>query len=335
MFSSSARRRGFTLIELLVVIAIIAVLIALLLPAVQQAREAARRSQCQNNLKQIGLALHNYIDTHGKFPPNGIAGLPAATVGTGGELVQDVDGAWAWSLQILPQIEQGNLFQQLGVGQTPSVPRNAANMTDINNYATAKPNTPEKLLTTRIPVYICPSAGGEELNPYQRNMGTMMYAMNQRLSPQFNPPLRTKVLGLKDITDGTSNTVMVAEKALMTSPFVAIGNVWGASKTCGNRISIVAAYAPMNTPFNAPAPITNTAPTATFCYSENNAATATRVAAASQHTGGAQFALADGSVRFISENIQADPIWSNQGNNTAYTYQRLFIIDDRVPVGDF
>ncbi len=107
-------RRGFTLIELLVVIAIIAILIALLLPAVQQAREAARRTQCKNNLKQLGLALHNYLDVHQLFPPGSVGGVPAANLAD-----YNQDYAWNWSTFILPQIDQANLFNQLGVGTPP------------------------------------------------------------------------------------------------------------------------------------------------------------------------------------------------------------------------
>ena len=95
-FSRSSPRRGFTLIELLVVIAIIAVLIALLLPAVQQAREAARRTQCKNNLKQIGLALHNYHDTHRTFPPGWVGADPV----TKGHLVEGTNG-FGWAAMLL------------------------------------------------------------------------------------------------------------------------------------------------------------------------------------------------------------------------------------------
>jgi prepilin-type N-terminal cleavage/methylation domain-containing protein/prepilin-type processing-associated H-X9-DG protein len=108
-------RRGFTLIELLVVIAIIAVLIALLLPAVQSAREAARRAQCVNNLKQIGLALHNYEGSNGSFPLGGVS-TPASNWGK--------ESCLTWRALILPQLEQGNLYNALNLGINPSSPSN-------------------------------------------------------------------------------------------------------------------------------------------------------------------------------------------------------------------
>ena len=102
------RHRGFTLIELLVVIAIIAVLIALLLPAVQQAREAARRTQCKNNLKQIGIALHSYHDTFGGFPPGYVVGAAPANAG------------YAWSAMILPNMDQAVLYNALNFSSVPA-----------------------------------------------------------------------------------------------------------------------------------------------------------------------------------------------------------------------
>ncbi|HTI49623.1 MAG TPA: DUF1559 domain-containing protein, partial [Planctomycetaceae bacterium] len=105
MSISKSRFRGFTLIELLVVIAIIGVLVALLLPAVQQAREAARRAQCKNNLKQLGLALHNYHDTANTLPPGWISGNAGVTA-TG-------CSGWGWGTMILPNLDQGPLYQTL------------------------------------------------------------------------------------------------------------------------------------------------------------------------------------------------------------------------------
>ena len=315
-------RRGFTLIELLVVIAIIAVLIALLLPAVQQAREAARRSQCQNNLKQIGLALHNYHDAHGKFPPYASVGGVGAN--------QDVEGGWSWSQRILPQLEQGNLYDQLGVGDTNTIPRDPANMSNIDDYTTANAGTLERLLTTKIPVYFCPSANGADVNKYQKNLGTMMYAVNAAVFPVPNAA-NPKALGIKDITDGTSNTVLAGEKALLEGNITAIGAVWGVSKFCQFRIQMIAAQCRMNVPFDG------THDAATNCFIENGTPIrlVTRANAIGPHVGGCQFLLADGSVRFISENISASPTLGSASGAENYTYQNLFRIDDKNPLGDF
>src|SRR3954469_19697441 len=128
------RATAFTLIELLVVIAIIAVLIALLLPAVQSAREAARRASCVNNLKQIGLALHNYHDGHGVFPP-GYSSLWKRDGTDYGIAEDDIGHGWAWGSMILPQMEQGTLYNAINFGLTMTYPANfTAQLLRVSSY---------------------------------------------------------------------------------------------------------------------------------------------------------------------------------------------------------
>jgi len=187
-------RRGFTLIELLVVIAIIAILIALLLPAVQSAREAARRTQCKNNLKQIGLSLHNYVDSHVYLPPSFCADGPA---GTGG-------GEWSILARILPYMERANLYRALDFKQAYSHPVNAG------------------VAPMRVDGYLCPS----EINDVMRMKNgkpyhyPLNYGFNGGSWQVFDPVSRrggdgaffpNSRLKLVHITDGTSNTLGFSE----------------------------------------------------------------------------------------------------------------------------
>ncbi len=313
-------RRAFTLIELLVVIAIIAILIALLLPAVQQAREAARRTQCKNNMKQLGLAMHNYHDVYKCFPigssgsPNGIGTQPLG---------------WPWSMRILPYIEQQALFNQLNVGVGITIPNSATNMTNQNDYRTAAAGTPEALLVTPIAAFMCPSSSGPNLNKYQRYLGTMQYALNAAFSNSSAPH---RIFTIGDIPDGTSNTLMLGEKSLFEGARLAIGTTWATGIGCGNRIHIVAGQCRMNVPFDG------THNATTNCYAENGTPVnlVTRANVISPHVGGAHLAMADGAVRFVSENIDCSPILgSGSGSDIGYTWQRLFLPDDRQPVGEF
>lgn len=180
------RHRGFTLIELLVVIAIIAILIALLLPAVQQAREAARRTQCKNNLKQIGLAFHNYHDNF-KALPDGGTDFDTTNSVCNRCCSANNRGEWNWMYQIMPQIEQSNLYMSTS---------------DTTIYQTP------------IGIYYCPSRrspamyGSSAKSDYAGNSGDGMDAKNGAMIE------RTCVasIGLTNITDGTTNTLLVGEK---------------------------------------------------------------------------------------------------------------------------
>ena len=189
-------RRGFTLIELLVVIAIIAILIALLLPAVQHAREAARRTQCKNNLKQIGLAVHNYADVYRCFPPSAAVNLSLTSTGN--------NGSWGVHGRILPHLDQANVF-------------NKVDLAIAWDFQLA-------IDGLKIPVYACPSdalsdqarvvgAGRPTLysTSYGFNFGTWFVfnpATGQGGDGMFHPNSR---LSFRDVTDGTSNTLLAAE----------------------------------------------------------------------------------------------------------------------------
>jgi len=193
----SNRRRGFTLIELLVVIAIIGVLVALLLPAVQAAREAARRSQCINNLKQMGLALHNYESAIGSFPP-GAGGQPSVPGGGSAGW-----GEWSAHSMMLPFMEQKPIYDSINFMLVGTHDRGGElNLTVWN---------------TRISSFLCPSdgnAGRSSLNNYYGCVGTSTYdGWGSPGGPRQTTGLFTKYVsyGIRDATDGTSSTIAFSE----------------------------------------------------------------------------------------------------------------------------
>ncbi len=322
-------RDAFTLIELLVVIAIIAILVALLLPAVQQAREAARRSQCQNNMKQLGLAYHNYHDQHGRMPPSCVAG----GTGTG---TQNVLHAWGYQAMLLPFLEQSTLYNAIGVGNSNRIPN--TNLSNTKDYTTANSGSVEQLLTTRIPSFFCPSADGASTNQFQSKLGTMMYAANSEIA--IEPAAVSGIYRgarsytFADIADGTSNTLLMGEKALMSSPFLSIGSTWIAAIGCSNatgarRSHIVAPENRMNMAF------TGTWDDVNNCFNSSSQVETTRATLASPHVGGAYLLMCDGSVRFVSENIQANPLVGSGSGTGDYIWQNLFNINDKNVVGAF
>ena len=271
------RRRAFTLIELLVVIGIVVLLIGLLLPAVQKVREAAARTQCQNNLKQIGLALHSYANDRGWFPAayqaDGLASGPG------------------WGLSILPYLEQDNLARQV----PPGLPLWSANPADSANAPATR---------TRLKVFRCPSDRGPDTNPqtggfavsnYRATCGnipTQAYPAGQDLGGVMYQNSRTT---FAQVTDGTSNTFLVGEgKYDVMRPLVT-----------GNALSS-ALWAGMTGTYPFPG-------VGTFVWidnvmwptSVNSFAPPSYVDSAfnSNHTGIVGYLFADGSVRSIAAGI--------------------------------
>ncbi|GAB5440578.1 MAG: DUF1559 domain-containing protein [Fuerstiella sp.] len=319
--------RGFTLIELLVVIAIIAILIALLLPAVQQAREAARRTQCKNNLKQLGIALHNYHDANRTFPFAWMLG-------------RDFNAS-PWGIQILPYLEQANLWNEWNSSIPP--------FNEAAAFGFGPPLEIAKnlaVIQTPIPVYKCPSTPGEDIHDYDLNPagfpltwtaarsdyittngvraafaqiaysgspgGDRDGAMSAvGVSPSDPSKSAGRITRIRDITDGTSNTISIGERVGGTDIYDSRGQVnqswtaalggtngggWGDILN-GEMWIAGALYDGTPSPF-AP----NGGPCAINCCNYRGAGLY------SFHTGGSQVLLCDGSVRFLSENIAAQTL---------------------------
>ena len=270
-------------------IAIIGVLVALLLPAVQAAREAARRSQCSNNLKQIAIGIHNHHDTMQTFP----AGY-------------DPDTGWAWGYALLPYIEQNALYEAAG-------PITAT--MDLSNA------TRLKLVQTKLKAYLCPSDSGPDLNEVK----TEPYGASQRLA-------RANYLGIMgsitvdsasvigngvlyqkskirfaDITDGTSQTLLFGERDYVKHR----GAVWPGTQQSWSSFR----HANVNPTYITSGLINGTHEN---CFS-------------SRHPNAAQFAFCDGSVRLISQTIDA----ANDSGPNMGTYQRLGCRNDGLVIGDF
>ena len=318
---ASSLRRGFTLIELLVVIAIIGVLIALLLPAVQSAREAARRAQCVNNLKQIGLGIHNYESANSTFPIGvqyymEIAGNPDCPYNKAGH---------SMFAAILPFVEQQGVFNAInfqyraGGGTMPNGISNG--LTQSTAYL------------TRINAYICPSEASQQipynipaqsLNPYQwtsyaANAGTYDIL---RWYQGCTPPITIEPDGpfgqdyafrLSSVTDGTSNTLFVGETSRFKNDPDQIFQTWTRALWFGGSISgttrptgLALCIPKLNANFMIPdAPPQNGATVATGGLWDNNPIYLQfgQFGFRSQHPGGVNFLFGDGSVKFLKESI--------------------------------
>jgi prepilin-type N-terminal cleavage/methylation domain-containing protein/prepilin-type processing-associated H-X9-DG protein len=208
----SLSRRGFTLIELLVVIAIIAILIGLLLPAVQKVRDAAARTKCQNNLKQIGLAMMMYHDSNNYFAP-AFSSTPAWP-----------QANWAWSTWILPYLEQTAIY-------------NAMNPT--GSAFSINPTT----TGISAPVYLCPSDPQNGVgNPYFSGLAKSNYLVSEQVSDGGSK------INIQAITDGTSNTIMVGERDMQRQ----VGGVWPGRDTGTPSTSVASVIARPNFGLNTP-----------------------------------------------------------------------------------
>lgn len=296
------RRRGFTLIELLVVIAIIAVLIALLLPAVQQAREAARRSQCKNNLKQIALAVHNYHDAFSVFPYGASVGYDTTLSASAGFTPRM---GFNWRVFILPYLDQAPLYSQI------------MNVSPLNLAAVSAMPQQQQV----IPVYICPSEVAATVNgnftsdadcvssttaalaSYRGSAGpasmhasgsvgcglcgtsqTNCLCTNQGLNhvaPMGNGPgmfhYRADRIAMKDVTDGTSNTLLAGEGTFLNNGQGTNYSQWMGTWAVASTVNGI------------------NRPNAGSYYDGSGFR--------SYHTGGAHVAMVDGSVRFASNNM--------------------------------
>jgi prepilin-type N-terminal cleavage/methylation domain-containing protein/prepilin-type processing-associated H-X9-DG protein len=324
MTTRSLRRTdqsGFTLIELLVVIAIIAILVALLLPAVQQAREAARRTQCKSNLKQIGIALASYHDIHQTFPPgHGNSGGIQAGASPDNE---GTSAHWGWGAHLLPQLDQAAMFDELNVGNIGL------------DTAVATPNL-LALMQNPLSAFRCPSDTAPELNSdcthaSCRALATSNYVaandsdnleaddwngMFGRVNPTAGCTNCTaRCTRVRDLTDGTSNTIAIGERAWkLQGQALQAAVVFGTNGDDDNDNNQGLNYV-MATGGRI---INDTCNTCDRGFS-------------SMHTGGAQFLMADGAVRFVSENLDHDV--SNGAIDSVL--EKLVAIQDGNEVGDF
>jgi prepilin-type processing-associated H-X9-DG protein len=290
------KKRGIALIEVLVLAGLIALSLAVLMPAIQQARQDARRVQCKNNLKQLGLALHNYHDTFNSFPPGWVSkeGGP----GNGARV--------GWQTFILPFVDQAPLYNKINFNKPP-------------HDASGKPI---KDFQTILSVYRCPVDPAPELNPLRGDYATSNYSGNYGDVPpprlgslgmsDFWPgvvdaPMKSRGIfarnsnvGMRNITDGSSNTLLAGERSVTSGAGIWVGVTDNAHED--DALTDASHRSRLNANWSS--------------YS-------------SRHSGGAHILMCDGSVRFLNDNIESKPA------PELGTFQKLACKDDGQAMADF
>jgi prepilin-type processing-associated H-X9-DG protein len=282
MLNRKRRTTGFTLVEFLVVICIVAMSLALAAPGIVRVRAQARANVCKNNLKMIALAMHNYHDTYVTFPPGWIAKDTKPATGA----------CFGWGASILPFVDHAPLYNKLNFSSPP----------DSNNAA----------LQTNIATYRCPDDTSADVNPVRDEFGTSNYSGNYGDlalpgSVDANPKAggiffwNSKV-GIRDITDGTSNTFLVGERCVSSAAAIWVGV--RSNQNAGDNVTACNHAARLNTVIDS---------------------------FSSRHANGAYFVMCDGAVRFVKDEID-----SQEGMNPPKgLYQKLANRNDGQAVGDF
>ena len=295
-----SRRSAFTLVELLVVIAIIGILIGMLLPAVQQVREAARRIQCGNQIKQLALACHNYESAWGKFPPGlnlpidggsgSIWGGTAVHQAVGDPPIKNQFGSWM--IWILPFMEQNNVFDQLDTTQ--------------REYANC--NGPNSIGATVIPSFICPSDHQAPSNRVEYNgyyFGVNSYYGNAGIKAWYHATATfdgvfyyNSKIGFNNITDGSSNTMMLGERYSFDREWEGFSEYrgWAWANFNAPRDFLAGALQPIN--YKLPE---GSGPNPSWTLKDYKLSSFS-----SGHPGGANIAMCDGSVQFMNLTTTAD-----------------------------
>jgi prepilin-type N-terminal cleavage/methylation domain-containing protein/prepilin-type processing-associated H-X9-DG protein len=288
------RKQGFTIVELVVVLAVVAISLALALPAIEHSTQDARRSQCRNNLKQIGLALHNYHEVYNTFAPGWISSK--GTPGLGARV--------GWQTSILPFIDQAQMYNQIDFNKTSPI---------------SADGKPLPLFQAPLAVYRCPSDPTPESNPLRGDYGSSNYSGNYghvpppRLRPlgmsdfwpgALDAPMKTRgifarnsAVGLRLISDGTSNTLLAGERC-----FTSGAGIWPGVTDNAHEDDTV-----------------------TDC-SHRSRPNAGWYSFSSRHEGGGNVLMCDGAVRFLADKTESKP-----GKDLG-VLQKLGCRDDGIPV---